>query len=386
MTPEVRLDVLFHRDRLGARPVAELARKRVEVSALRDHRLRRQEVIGVEVEREEGEGDGELRHERTPAAGRGRPEAPEQHLQQRRLDQQQRERQTEGEEPLRLVDHALRRLLAEVVRQIAGERHPEGVHQDRDRDRREHDHDALQHALAEEVGEHDGERPERHQRAQAAARLRDEERRVRQVDDVALAQGGDRQPVQPFDRQIRGDQLEREGDHVHERLRQRHHQEQEQQREAQDPEDRRAEQQQHQADQRQHEGGAHRHQLDAEPADHQRERSEGERQRPPTSSARSARAAACRAAPRRSRARAGRRESRANSRGRPSSAGPCNRGSAQRSRARASPSRRCSRSRTCAPRRRLRPWASPRPWSTHAPLSARRPARRALRALRRARR
>ena len=128
------------------------------------------------------------------------------------------------------------RFLPEVVGEESGQRDPEGVDEDRDRNSgRDQQKLDPQHAPLEEVGENDAQGDKGHQTSQATAGFVHEELGVSEVNDVAFDEGWNAEFLKTQHCELGGHQLKREGDGVHQRLRQRHHQEEEEQGESENP-------------------------------------------------------------------------------------------------------------------------------------------------------
>ena len=141
---------------------------------------------------------------------------------------------TKTSQPEKVWRKPSRRLGADVVGRDACPRDPDAVGDDRHGDGGERQGHAGPGSAFDEVAVHDGERQQRDQRADAAARLGDFQCRVAEVDHVPFPQDRDAEGAQRQLAEARGEQLQGEGHLVEDDRRHRDHQQQEQQRERED--------------------------------------------------------------------------------------------------------------------------------------------------------
>ena len=189
------------------------------------------------------------------------------HPRDRALDGEEQDEGHDEDQPAReLVEEALSGLGAHVVRGHPGTRDPEAVGRDGHRDGGQRQRDARPGAAVHQVPVDDGQREQRDQRADSAARLGHLEARVAQRDHVPLAQhrhAGDRE------RQLAEpgrEELQREGDLVEDDGRDRDHQQQERQRKEENPQRLPAVEEQDRAGQDAQHRDPHQEQLGAQDA------------------------------------------------------------------------------------------------------------------------
>ena len=114
------------------------------------------------------------------------------------------------------MEEALGHTVPVEMSQDAGAAHPGGVGDDRDREGRQHEYEALPRLLLADVGIEDRQRQKGYQGPDARAGLRHLEGRVGQDDDVPFPK--DRYPDHVHEPRghLRGEELHREGDLLHE--------------------------------------------------------------------------------------------------------------------------------------------------------------------------
>ena len=184
-----------------------------------------------------------------------------------RHDQEHQDERRQEHQPAReLVEEPLRRALAVVVREHAGTGHADGVGGNGDRDCRRRNRHADPGAVIRKVAVYDAQRQQRDQRPDAAAGLGHLERRVREDDDVALAEHGDGARLDAPRADPRREELQRKRNLIEDDRGQRHHQQQERKRKRQDPEMRATPQEQRRAGQHHDQRDAREKQLSAEEA------------------------------------------------------------------------------------------------------------------------